>query len=70
MTFPNDRKRRKTFPLEMDDELHKALKYKAIESDQTLHAYIIQTLLSKVREEPAQYVPSSRQAVNRGGRKK
>lgn len=65
-----ERKRRKTFPLEMEEELHKALKYKAIESDQTLHAYIIETLMARVQEEPAQYVLSGRQTANPGERKK
>jgi predicted HicB family RNase H-like nuclease len=51
----NERKRCKTFPLEMEEDLHKALKYKAIESDQTLHSFIIETLASKVQEEPAKY---------------
>ncbi len=50
-----EQKRCKTFPLEMEENLHKALKYKAIESDQTLHAFIIETLASKVQEEPAKY---------------
>lgn len=50
-----EQKRCKTFPLEMEEYLHKALKYKAIESDQTLHAFIIETLASKVQEEPAKY---------------
>lgn len=48
-------KRHKTFPLEMEVGLHKALKYRAIESDKTLHAFIIETLFEKVQEEPAQY---------------
>jgi predicted HicB family RNase H-like nuclease len=57
----NERKRCKTFPLEMEEDLHKALKYKAIESDQTLHAFIIKTLASKVEEEPAKYFISDSQ---------
>lgn len=50
-----ERKRCKTFPLEMEDELHKALKYKAIDADKTLHAFIIDVLAATVREDPAQY---------------
>ncbi|MEK7763796.1 MAG: hypothetical protein AAB433_19670 [Nitrospirota bacterium] len=65
-----EQKRRKTFPLEMEDALHKALKYKAIESDQTLHTYIIETLTAKVQEEPARYFASNRQATNSSERKK
>jgi predicted HicB family RNase H-like nuclease len=53
-----DRKRCKTFPLEMEDDLHKALKYKAIEADKTLHAFIIDVLATTVQEEPAQYAVS------------
>jgi predicted HicB family RNase H-like nuclease len=55
-------KRCKTFPLEMEDELHKALKYKAIEANQTLHAFIIQALAAKVQEDPAKYAASHHQA--------
>lgn len=65
-----EQKRRKTFPLEMEDDLHKALKYKAIESDMTLHAFIIETLAAKVQEEPAQYTVSDRQTENPRQRKK
>lgn len=48
-------KTKKTFPLEIEDSLHKALKHKAIESDMSLHAYIIDTLISRVNEEPVVY---------------
>lgn len=48
-------KRCKTFPLEMEDDLHKALKYKAIDADKTLHAFILDVLAAAVREEPARY---------------
>jgi hypothetical protein len=54
----------------MEDNLHKALKYRAIESDQTLHSYIIEALTAKVQEEPAHYIVSSRQTANSGERKK
>jgi hypothetical protein len=53
-------KARKTFPLEIEESLHKALKHKAIESDMSLHAYIIDALVSRVSEETAVY--------NRGGK--
>ncbi|MEP7150489.1 MAG: hypothetical protein ABI856_02165 [Nitrospira sp.] len=65
----NESKRHKTFPLEMAEDLHKALKYKAIESDQTLHAYITEILMAKVQEEPAVYAVSGRQARNLNLRK-
>jgi predicted HicB family RNase H-like nuclease len=45
----------KTFPLEIEDDLHKALKVRAIEEDKTLHSLIIETLSSRVQEEPARY---------------
>jgi predicted HicB family RNase H-like nuclease len=59
----NAPKRYKTFPLQMADDLHKALKHKALESDQTLHAYIIEALTTKVREELAHYAVSGGQAA-------
>lgn len=63
-------KRCKTFPLEMEDTLHKALKYKAIESDQTLHAFIIGTLSARVEDDSAQYAVHTQQAVQTNGKKK
>ena len=66
----NTRKHRKTFPLEIEDELHKALKYKAIETNQTLHSFIIETLTAKVQEEPAHYAVSSQQIGQHKGTKK
>ena len=55
MTTTQDAKRKKTFPLEIEESLHKALKFKAIESDMTLHAYIIEALSSRVREDSPVY---------------
>ena len=46
---------KKTFPLEIEEKLHKALKHKAIESNMSLHAYIIDSLVSRVGEETADY---------------
>lgn len=46
---------KKTFPLEIEESLHKALKHKAIESDMSLHSYIIDALVSIVNEETAVY---------------
>ena len=66
----SDRKRLKTFPLQMADDLHKALKHQALESDQTLHAYIIETLTTKVQEELGNYAISGRQAEAVRERKK
>ncbi len=57
----NNRKPRKTFPLQIEDDLHKALKHKAIESNKTLHTFIIETLAEKVQEDPARYGFSSNQ---------
>jgi predicted HicB family RNase H-like nuclease len=45
----------KTFPLEIEENLHKALKHKAIESNKSLHAYIIDALVSQVSEETVVY---------------
>jgi hypothetical protein len=49
------KKAKKTFPLEIEDALHKALKHKAIELDISLHAYIIDALVSRVNEESVVY---------------
>lgn len=49
----------KTFPLEIEDDLHKALKVRAIEEDKTLHSLIIETLSSRLQEEPARYQVST-----------
>jgi len=55
----------KTFPLEIEDDLHKALKVRAIEEDKTLHSLIIEALSDRVHEDPTPY------QVNkvRGGKK-
>lgn len=63
MKAKSERKERKTFPLEIEDDLHKALKHKAIESGQTLHTFIIETLSARVREEPAQYGTTNNKSV-------
>lgn len=55
MPAGKSRKNTKTFPLEIEGDLHKQLKVKAIEEDKTLHSLIIDTLLSKVQEEPSAY---------------
>ena len=47
---------RKTFPLEIEDELHKALKVRAIEEDKTLHSLIIETLSDRIQEDPVPYL--------------
>ena len=49
------KKPKKTFPLEIEDDLHKALKVRAIEEDKTLHSLIIETLSARIQEEPAEY---------------
>lgn len=48
-------KPKKTFPLEIEGDLHKALKVRAIQEDKTLHSLIIETLSARVGEEPATY---------------
>ena len=45
----------KTFPLEIEDDLHKALKVRAIEEDKTLHSLIIEALSDRVQEETSPY---------------
>jgi predicted HicB family RNase H-like nuclease len=59
-------KTKKTFPLEIEENLHKALKHKAIESDMSLHAYIIDALVTRVNEETAVYNTSGKTKENRG----
>ena len=59
-------KSKKTFPLEIEESLHKALKHKAIESDMSLHAYIIEALVSRVNEETVAYNAGTKTEVNRG----
>jgi predicted HicB family RNase H-like nuclease len=58
-------KTKKTFPLEIEESLHKALKHKAIESDKSLHAYIIDTLVSRVNEETSVYNADGKTEENR-----
>jgi predicted HicB family RNase H-like nuclease len=59
-------KTKKTFPLEIEENLHKALKHKAIESDMSLHAYIIDALISRVNEETIVYSVDGKTEENRG----
>jgi predicted HicB family RNase H-like nuclease len=59
MTITQEAKRKKTFPLEIEEDLHKALKFRAIETDMTLHAYIIEALNARVREDSAAYFGKS-----------
>lgn len=46
---------KKVFPIELDQKLHKSLKHKAIESDKTLHDFILEVLASSVREDSPKY---------------
>jgi hypothetical protein len=46
---------KKIFPIELDQKLHKSLKHKAIESDQSLHEFILEVLTSSVREDVPKY---------------
>lgn len=45
----------KTFPLEINEDLHKSLKIRAIEEGKTLHALIIDTLSTRICEESPKY---------------
>ena len=53
MQQKNEKKTIKTFPLELEEHLHKSLKVKAIEEDKTLHSLIVDTLRSLVQHKPA-----------------
>jgi len=55
MQAEKGKKSTKTFPLEIEGDLHKALKLRAIEEVKMLHSLIIDALSAKVREEPASY---------------
>ena len=59
-------KSKKTFPLEIEEYLHKALKHKAIESDKSLHAYIIEALVSRVNEDTGVYNAGTTTEEKRG----
>jgi len=48
-------KPRKTFPLEIEENLHKSLKIKAIKEGKTLHSLIIDTLSARVQDESGEY---------------
>ncbi len=61
MSEKENQRRRKTFPLEIEEELHKSLKIKAIEEGVTLHTLIIDTLSTRVQEEPVPYRAKSKQ---------
>lgn len=61
-------KNKKTFPLEIEERLHKALKHKAIESDMSLHAYIIDALVLRVNEEAVVYNAEATIEKDRGGK--
>lgn len=69
MTTTHEAKRKKTFPIEIEDDLHKALKFKAIESDMTLHAYIIEALNARVHEDSVAYSGKGKGQTVRAGDK-
>lgn len=66
MNVSSKTKSKKTFPLEIEESLHKALKHKAIELDMSLHAYIIDALVSRVNEETSVYNVRAKTQENRG----
>lgn len=49
------KKTTKTFPLEIEEDLHKALKMKALMEDKSLHSMIIETLTQVVEEDGGTY---------------
>lgn len=65
MMHSQETKRKKTFPLEIEEKLHKALKFKALECDMTLHAYIIDTLNARVHENSSSYSPQNASDTSR-----
>lgn len=69
MTTTQETKRKKTFPIEIDEGLHKALKFKALESDMTLHAYIIEVLNARVHEDSVAYTGKSNEQAASVGEK-
>jgi predicted HicB family RNase H-like nuclease len=56
---------KKTFPLEIEESLHKALKHKVIESNKSLHAYIIDALISQINKESPAYNIDNKAEVGR-----
>ena len=66
MNVTTKSKIKKTFPLEIEESLHKALKHKAIELDMSLHAYIIDTLVSRVNEDTITYNSGAETEQNQG----
>jgi hypothetical protein len=50
----------------MENGLHKALKHKAIESDKTLHSYIIETLSATVQERSVPFGISNNEVLEKG----
>lgn len=54
------KKSTKTFPLEIEEDMHKQLKVRAIQEGKTLHSLIIDTLSARLQEEPAAYVVRER----------
>jgi len=59
MVHSQETKRKKTFPLEIEEKLHKALKFKALECDMTHHSYIIDTLNARIHENSPTYSPQN-----------
>ena len=55
MQAGKSKKSAKTFPLEIEDVLHKTLKVLAIKEEKTLHSLIIDTLSARIQEEPSFY---------------
>lgn len=55
----------KTFPINLDIATHKTLKMMAIESDMTLHAFIINILISTAAEYRPEHILASKDGINR-----
>ncbi|MEW5816486.1 MAG: hypothetical protein AB1798_13960 [Spirochaetota bacterium] len=57
----------KTFPLQLDDELHKQLKIQAVQTGQTLHELIVRILKQEI-EKDGEIVHGKSSATTTGDR--
>lgn len=58
----------KTFPIELNEDLHKRLKIAAIHDGLTLHDWIVKTLDEKVCDSVLAETPAPYRAENPGGK--
>ncbi|MCK5133815.1 MAG: hypothetical protein KAR40_16900 [Candidatus Sabulitectum sp.] len=65
MKDKNQKRLTRTFPIDIDVAMHKTLKMMAIESDMTLHAFIISVLTSVVAEYHPEHLQTSKDDASR-----